>query len=97
MAYPEDPRFQTVDDYELMPPDGSKKRQLNPTDDWDIECKVYIGGLGYGADKQEIENVCQRFGVVKSVWVARHPPGFAFVLFKSSYDADIAVKYMNGM
>ena len=40
-----------------------------------IMSRVYIGDLGSGGSKPEIEREFERFGTLKSVWVARNPPG----------------------
>ena len=64
--------------------------------DWRLECKVYIGDLGYGAAKQEIEDAFMRYGNVLNVWVARNPPGFAFVEFEDPRDAEDACKALDG-
>lgn len=66
------------------------------TKDWRLDCKVYIGDLGYGAAKQEIEDVFQRYGHLRNVWVARNPPGFAFVEFQDPRDAEDATKALDG-
>lgn len=46
-----------------------------------VDTKVYIGDLGNDATREEIEEAFARFGPMKNVWVARRPPGFAFVEF----------------
>ncbi|XP_052066486.1 RNA-binding protein 1-like isoform X2 [Mytilus californianus] len=66
------------------------------TKDWRLDCKVYIGDLGYGAAKQEIEDMFQRYGPLRNVWVARNPPGFAFVEFQDPRDAEDATKALDG-
>ena len=55
-------------------------------------CKVYIGNLGSSASKTEIEREFSPFGPLKSVWIARNPPGFAFVEYEDPRDASDAVK-----
>ncbi|KAK3593953.1 hypothetical protein CHS0354_040687 [Potamilus streckersoni] len=64
--------------------------------DWKLDCKVYIGDLGYGAAKQELEDVFGRYGRLKNVWVARNPPGFAFVEFEDPRDAEDATRALDG-
>ena len=60
------------------------------------DCKVYVGDLGNGAAKGELERAFSYYGPLRSVWVARNPPGFAFVEFEDSRDAEDAVKGMDG-
>uniref|UniRef100_W5K1U8 Serine and arginine rich splicing factor 7a n=1 Tax=Astyanax mexicanus TaxID=7994 RepID=W5K1U8_ASTMX len=61
------------------------------------DCKVYVGDLGNGAAKGELERAFSYYGPLRSVWVARNPPGFAFVEFEDSRDAEDAVKGMDGV
>ncbi|WKY04608.1 hypothetical protein Q1695_005541 [Nippostrongylus brasiliensis] len=61
-----------------------------------MDCKVYVGGLPNDATSQEIEDAFYRFGRIRKVWVARRPPGFAFVEFEDSRDAEDAVKALDG-
>ncbi|KAL7834344.1 hypothetical protein SRHO_G00285910 [Serrasalmus rhombeus] len=61
-----------------------------------VDCKVYVGDLGNGAAKGELERAFSYYGPLRSVWVARNPPGFAFVEFEDSRDAEDAVKGMDG-
>lgn len=62
----------------------------------DPAAKVYVGDLGSGGSKPELEKEFKRFGPLKSVWVARNPPGFAFVQFEDKRDAEDSVKEMDG-
>ena len=61
----------------------------------DLDCKVYVGNLGNSASRRELEDAFAEFGTLKSVWVARNPPGFAFVEFEEPRDARDAVKALN--
>lgn len=59
-------------------------------------CKVYVGGLTQNASKEEIEDVFERYGRLRSVFVARNPPGFAFIEFDDPIDAEDSVKALDG-
>lgn len=61
-----------------------------------MDAKVYVGGLPDDATTQELEDAFHRFGRIRKVWVARRPPGFAFVEFEDARDAEDAVKALDG-
>ena len=61
-----------------------------------VDCKVYVGGLTRNASREEIEKEFSRYGKITNVFVARNPPGFAFVEFEDSRDASDAVKALDG-
>ncbi|KAA0199883.1 RNA-binding protein 1 [Fasciolopsis buskii] len=58
--------------------------------------RVFIGGVDPGVGKVDLEREFDRFGPIADVWVARNPPGFAFIVFKYSEDAERAVRRMDG-
>jgi len=58
--------------------------------------KVYVGNLGNNGSKHELERVFSKYGGLKNVWVARNPPGFAFVEFEDERDAEDAVSDLDG-
>uniref|UniRef100_A0AC34QRN6 RRM domain-containing protein n=1 Tax=Panagrolaimus sp. JU765 TaxID=591449 RepID=A0AC34QRN6_9BILA len=60
------------------------------------EGKVYVGGLPDDARTEEVEDCFKKFGRVRKTWVARRPPGFAFVEFEDVRDAADAVRALNG-
>ncbi|EER06477.1 arginine/serine-rich splicing factor, putative [Perkinsus marinus ATCC 50983] len=60
------------------------------------ERKVYVGNLEEGTREEELEKVFKRYGGIESVWVARNPPGFAFVTFEDARDADDACRGEDG-
>jgi len=64
--------------------------------EWDVACKVYIGGLSEDANRYDLEDAFTKFGPVKNVWVARRPPGFAFVEMEDPRDAEDAVRGIDG-
>ena len=61
---------------------------------WDV--KVYVGGLRDDANKYDLEEAFQKYGRVKNVWVARKPPGFAFVEMEDTRDAEDAIRGLDG-
>lgn len=61
-----------------------------------VETKVYVGNLGTGAGKGELERAFGYYGPLRTVWIARNPPGFAFVEFDDPRDAEDAVRGLDG-
>lgn len=64
--------------------------------DAQIDCKIYVGDLPRETSEKEVERAFSYYGPLKSVWVARNPPGFAFVEFEDSRDAEDAVRGLDG-
>lgn len=64
--------------------------------DCPLDCKVYVGNLGSNGNKTDLERAFGYYGPLRSVWVARNPPGFAFVEFEDSRDATDAVRELDG-
>ena len=62
----------------------------------DLDCKVYVGDLPRDVTEKELEKHFSYYGPLKSVWVARNPPGFAFVEYEDSRDAGDAVRSLDG-
>ena len=60
------------------------------------ECKVYVGDLPKDAEEKELERAFGYYGRLKSVWVARNPPGFAFLEYEDAKDAEDAVRALDG-
>lgn len=63
--------------------------------EWNLDSKVYIGNLGEGSSKPDVENAFGKFGPLRNVWVARNPPGFAFVEYEDGRDAEDAVRALD--
>ena len=57
---------------------------------------VFVGGLGADIQKEDLEREFTKFGTLNKVWVARNPPGFAFIEFDDDQDANDAIQEMNG-
>ncbi|KAM0918378.1 hypothetical protein ACQ4PT_008934 [Festuca glaucescens] len=58
--------------------------------------RVYVGNLDPAVTARELEDEFRVFGVLRSVWVARKPPGFAFIDFDDRRDAEDAIRDMDG-
>jgi arginine/serine-rich splicing factor 7 len=58
--------------------------------------RVYVGNLDPRATERELEDEFRVYGVLRSVWGARKPPGFAFVEFDDLRDAQDAIRAMDG-
>lgn len=69
----------------------SKRMSRYPSDR-----KVYVGDLGNNARKNELEYAFSTYGTLRSVWIARNPPGFAFVEFEDARDAADSVRGLDG-
>ncbi|VEL25967.1 unnamed protein product [Protopolystoma xenopodis] len=62
----------------------------------DYSAKIYVGDLPREASEREIEQAFRSYGKLRNVWVARNPPGFAFVEFDDATDARDAVRDLDG-
>ena len=58
--------------------------------------QIFIGGLRDDANRYDIEDVFVKYGPVRDVWVARKPPGFAFVEMEDPRDAEDAARGLDG-
>ena len=64
--------------------------------DRETEGKVYVGDLPRDITDQDLRNSFGQYGPIRSIWVARNPPGFAFVEFEDTRDAEDAVASLDG-
>jgi len=62
----------------------------------DVSRKVYVGNLSKGVTESDIDRAFNYYGTLTNVWVARDPPGFAFVEFEDKRDAEDAVDGLDG-
>ena len=58
--------------------------------------KLYVGDLAKNTSEHDIRNEFGKFGEINTVWIARNPPGFAFVDFMESRDAARALRVLDG-
>jgi len=58
--------------------------------------RVFCGDLGSRTNKFELEKEFDTFGPLVDCWVARNPPGFAFIVYKHADDAERAVEELDG-
>ncbi|KAE9131834.1 hypothetical protein PF006_g15420 [Phytophthora fragariae] len=67
---------------------GGEEQALAVTEE---ACRVYVGNLLPKAKEVHLTSKFSRFGTIHSVWIARRPPGFAFVRFATPDAAQRAV------
>ncbi|CAM8892799.1 unnamed protein product [Rhodiola kirilowii] len=58
--------------------------------------RIYVGNLDPRVTDRELEDAFRAFGVIRSVWVARRPPGYAFLDFDDGRDAQDAIRELDG-
>ncbi|XP_044463608.1 serine/arginine-rich splicing factor RSZ22 [Mangifera indica] len=58
--------------------------------------RVYVGNLDSRVSERDLEDEFRVFGVIRSVWVARRPPGYAFIDFDDHRDAQDAIRELDG-
>ncbi|KAE8716532.1 Serine/arginine-rich splicing factor RSZ21 [Hibiscus syriacus] len=58
--------------------------------------RVYIGNLDPRVTERDLEDEFKIFGVLRSVWVARRPPGYAFIEFDDRRDAIDTIRELDG-
>ncbi|KAE9332189.1 hypothetical protein PR003_g14635 [Phytophthora rubi] len=68
---------------------GGEEQALAVTEE---ACRVYVGNLLPKAKESHLTGKFSRFGTIHSVWIARRPPGFAFVRFATPDAAQRAVE-----
>lgn len=58
--------------------------------------RIIVRDLGRYGSKEELHKVYSNFGIIRNIWLATSPPGFAYVFFKDSREAMKAVSSTNG-
>ncbi|XP_067934141.1 serine/arginine-rich splicing factor 3-like isoform X2 [Watersipora subatra] len=58
--------------------------------------RIFVGDLGRQATRYDVEREYERYGKLVDVWVARNPPGFAFIVFKNLDECERAVRKSHG-
>ncbi|KAG9448722.1 hypothetical protein H6P81_008687 [Aristolochia fimbriata] len=58
--------------------------------------RVYVGNLDPRVSERDLEDEFRAYGVLRSVWVARKPPGYAFIEFDDRRDALDAIRALDG-
>ncbi|PQQ18310.1 serine/arginine-rich splicing factor RSZ21 isoform X2 [Prunus yedoensis var. nudiflora] len=59
--------------------------------------RVYVGNLDPRVNERDLEDEFRMFGVLRGVWVARRPPGYAFIEFDDRRDALDAIQAVDGL
>ena len=65
----------------MFPPFGRvvAKQHIGPSPL--IMSRVYVGTLDPNVTKEQLEDEARAFGKVEDIWIARNPPGFAFITY----------------
>ena len=50
-----------------------------------MPAKLYIGNIPNDTREEELEDKFRRYGKIDAIWLARNPPGFAFVVCISAH------------
>lgn len=58
--------------------------------------RIYVGNLDPRVTERDLEDEFRVYGVLRSVWVARRPPGYAFIEFDDRRDALDAIRALDG-
>jgi hypothetical protein len=67
---------------------GSSGRSKRPrTETEGLRVQVFVGNLPPEAEARDLRDFFRDFGQINDAWVARKPPGFAFVWFEDERDA----------
>ncbi|KAK8645274.1 hypothetical protein V6N13_119117 [Hibiscus sabdariffa] len=61
-----------------------------------VMSRVYVGNLDPRVSDRDLEDEFRVFGVIRSVWVARRPPGYGFIEFDDHRDAEDAIRELDG-
>ncbi|KNA19637.1 hypothetical protein SOVF_059760 [Spinacia oleracea] len=59
--------------------------------------RVYVGNLDPRVSERELDDEFCVFGVIRSVWVVRRPPGYAFIDFDDTRDTKDAIHALDGI
>jgi len=57
--------------------------------------KIFVGNVRKDVEKDEIHDVFAQYGKVLSIWVAKQPPGFAFVTYDEPESAKEAIQNLH--
>jgi len=58
--------------------------------------KLYVGNLSSLTTRGDLEYEFEYYGRLINVWVAKNPPGFAYIDFEDGRDADDAIRGLDG-
>lgn len=62
----------------------------------DSDCKVYVGDIREDVTEKDLDRAFNYYGPIKNIWIARNPPGFAFVEYEDPRDAEDAIDALDG-
>ena len=56
-------------------------------DEWNEDCKIFVGGLGEEGTRIELDDAFGKFGPIKNIWLAKAPPSFAYIEMEASLES----------
>ena len=59
-------------------------------------CRLHVADLNERVSQHDLERLFGKYGELKEVWMAKNPPCFAFIVYKSSSDATNALREVEG-
>ncbi|OQR92243.1 hypothetical protein ACHHYP_03916 [Achlya hypogyna] len=77
----------------VVPDEAPEPTEADPDD----LCKVYVGQLTPHANETHLQAFFRPYGVIRHIWIARRPPGFAFVTYLKAQAAKRAVEAVADM
>lgn len=57
--------------------------------------KIFVSGLNPEVTGEQLETVFSRYGNIVNIWLADHPPRFAFITYSEEHQAEAAIRALD--